>query len=512
PGRTSSAMTSVDLLILSDLHYVGPQTPLAGNGTRRVRLGLELAVRAVRDALRTGRPDAICLLGDIVEDGNAPGAMYDLGEVALALTKFGIPLLAVPGNHDRVSEQVAKIFNCPSGLHHVGSYDCIIFHDRYDEHDVCTRPLDQMQVPTGRDANRPLFVLQHNPVLPRIENSYPYTIKNAEAIAEEYERGAVFLSISGHYHAGLSPLTSGKTTYVVCPALCEYPFRYTRLRIEGRRVVAARQIPLAPPELADLFDVHLHTEFAHCATDTTIAGVLERANEFKLGGVGLCEHADQLYFPAENFWTRTDVNETHAMRTAVAAGHYRHGEYRGIVRAIRDRNHLVRLGLEVEHEESGCGLAILSEDIAGYDYLLGSIHYLTRGDDRHLSAADAEREFLRRVKQLVCAGINVLGHPFRYFPRHERPVPENLFRPVADLLAAHHVAAEINFHGDQPSEEFLALCISRGVQLAVGTDAHSLVEVCELRPHLDILRSLGVWERRSSVLWRPTTKIPSDLR
>jgi histidinol phosphatase-like PHP family hydrolase len=108
------------------------------------------------------------------------------------------------------------------------------------------------------------------------------------------------------------------------------------------------------------------------------------------------------------------------------------------------------------------------------------------------------------VEHLLAGRIDVLGHPFRVFQRAGRPAPQELFRPVAELLAAHKVAAEINFHTNQPEPEFFALCLERGVKLAVGSDAHALVEVGELCPHLDFLRTLGVSKARfGEALWRP---------
>ena len=494
-------MNSLDVLLLSDLHYAGPRTLTAPCGARRCDLGLELAVRAMRDALRSGKPDLVCLLGDLVELGTVPGAMDDLRQIAETLGKFGIPILAVPGNHDRYPEAVAQIFRCTPGLHPVGEYDFVLFHDRYGDGEVCTRPAEQDSFLGQHAADRPLIVLQHNPILPRIQSDYPYTIENAERIADAYQRAGVFLSLSGHYHAGLQPLVERNTTYVVCPALCEYPYRYVRLTLEGTRIVALRQIPLALPEFSELVDAHIHTEFAYCATDIAISKTLVRADAFKLGMLGLCEHGDQLYFPRDNFWSRTDSNDRAAIRRAVAEGHSRHAHYRATVAQLpRTR---IRLGLEVEHDEAGDGVAGLAEDLAGYDYLIGSIHYLTKGRDGELSQKEAEQAFLARTQQLVRSGIAVLGHPFRYFRRHGRPTPVDLFLPVAELLAQHGVAAEINFHGDEPVAEFLSICVSRGVKLAIGTDAHSLVEVAELKPHLDLLHSLGAWERRDTVLWRP---------
>lgn len=79
---------------------------------------------------------------------------------------------------------------------------------------------------------------------------------------------------------------------------------------------------------------------------------------------------------------------------------------------------------------------------------LGAVHHLSRKDDREA----VKREFLFRTESLLRYGVQILAHPFRVFPFGLRqPVPEELFEPVAELLKRYGVAAEINFHHNNPS-------------------------------------------------------------
>lgn len=498
-------MDSLDLLILADLHYVGPGGTARPLPERKGKLALELALRAVRDALRAGRPDAMVLMGDTVERGSAATAREDLAAVRDALAEFGIPLLAVPGNHDGDSGIVAQIFDCRLGIHELGGYALVIFADQYDAEDVCTRPAEAMKLlESARARGKPVIVLQHPPVIPRIESDYPYTISGAEEIAAGYAAAGVTLSVSGHYHEGLGPHQAGGVTYLTCPVLCEAPFRYARVRLEGRQVASAETISLAPAEMARLFDAHMHTEFAYCAAGTRIEPALERVRLLGMPAAGITEHADQLYFPEEGFWGRTDASDINAVRRAVADGHARHAAYRE--RAFPLRSNRVFLALECDAEVGGRGLAVLDEDLEGYDYLIGAIHYLAKGYDESVPAEEIHRRFMARTEQLAKSNVNVLAHPFRYFPRNNRPVPAELFRPVAELLAAHSVAAEMNFHHNQPDPEFFAICLELGVRISVGSDAHSLEDVGALRPHLELLKEIGALERLDDVLWRPPAR------
>ncbi len=105
-----------------------------------------------------------------------------------------------------------------------------------------------------------------------------------------------------------------------------------------------------------------------------------------------------------------------------------------------------------------------------------------------------ELAFMKLTESLVLSGIDVLAHPFRYFVRKKSPNPVHLYRPMADLLAAHDVAAEINFHTNLPDPAFFTICLERGVKIALGSDSHEPHEVGELGLHLDILRQAGANE------------------
>ena len=71
-----------------------------------------------------------------------------------------------------------------------------------------------------------------------------------------------------------------------------------------------------------------------------------------------------------------------------------------------------------------------------------------------------------------------------------------------DLLARYGVAAEVNFHQNQPEHEFLELCLKKGVRLSLGSDSHNLYEVGFFQPHFRFLRELGVAGKLDEVIFR----------
>jgi histidinol phosphatase-like PHP family hydrolase len=256
--------------------------------------------------------------------------------------------------------------------------------------------------------------------------------------------------------------------------------------------------------LSRLFDPHVHTELAGCAEDITAAAAVARARELNLS-IGFAEHADQLYFPRADYAKHEiEAGKLSALRVARAAGSARFAAYRALVAPFRARG--VPAGLEVEAAEDGPGLALLDDDRAGWDYLLGAVHEFRGMAGRTEPMADLAGDFLVQVEKLARARVQALAHPFRVFLRKQREVPRQLYRPVAEILAGHGVAAEINFHTNQPDPEFFALCLERGVKLSIGSDSHAMREVGALGPHLALLKTLGVADRLDAVLWRPCAK------
>jgi histidinol phosphatase-like PHP family hydrolase len=176
-------------------------------------------------------------------------------------------------------------------------------------------------------------------------------------------------------------------------------------------------------------------------------------------------------------------------------------EYRAHVRSLRGES--VRAGLEVDLRADG-SLLLAEEDREGWDLLVGAVHAIPGVDRASTTQAQAEQLFLREVERLCRQPIQVLAHPFRFFRRAGLECPVHLYGTVADELAQHGVAAEVNFHVNDPDPRFVEACLSRGVRIALATDSHDPAEVGELYPHLRVLREAGVRDRDLvDVLYRP---------
>jgi putative hydrolase len=225
-----------------------------------------------------------------------------------------------------------------------------------------------------------------------------------------------------------------------------------------------------------------------------------------VSGVCIVEHAFQLYFGEKNAWSYRWQTDRELARSAGEPGTGRMEAYRSFASALREdtsgRGIQLRFGLEVDLCSDG-SLLLAEEDRRGWDLLVGAVHKIP-DVTKDMSAEEAERRFLRDVDRLLRHPIQVLAHPFRWFRRAKRRIPPHLFAPVARRLAERRVAAEVNYHKNDPNVAFVEECVSRGVKIALGTDAHEIEEAGELHPHLRLLRRAGV-ERDAlgRILYRP---------
>jgi len=476
------------LLVLADIHYAPSEADAAdAPPERRCTFGLELVRRAIADARLRGGFDAIALLGDLLNNGNLPTAANALTDLrdALAQAAPDTPLLITPGNHDGDAGLVYAIFDARPRLHEMGGYRFIVFADSYDAADRCTRRDEDRRLlhRLAQEPGGPIVALQHNPLYPPIESDYPYMLTRSADVMRDYAEAQVLLSLSGHYHAGQPVTLRHGTAYVAVPALAEAPFSYALVTLQGHEaLVETRRLRL--PDAPALVDSHIHTEFGYCAQDVRSGPAIERARTLGLAGVCLVEHAPQLYCLSDDFFVGRHIAHPALWRTEE---HNRAPAYRQALTPLRSP--FVRVGLEVELDADGA-LTLHDEDREWPDLLLGAVHFFPE-DFNGLSAARLTHLFMQATEGLLAADVDVLAHPWRIFRWAKQPVPAELYGPVAQALAQTRTATEINFHGNDPAPEFLAECLSRGVKVALGSDAHWLFEVGALNPHLDLLRRVA---------------------
>ncbi len=497
------------MLLAADLHY--------SKGTGRIPRPLEGRVKTygleflqrVRKRIRMEKtaPDAVVLLGDLIDDGIAPSATEGLQRIKAELAQFKVPVIALPGNHDGDPRRFNSIFSKKSDIHFIKDYILFVFSDRYGLGDFARRrekDLKSLAKTAEKYPERKIIALQHSPVYPRIKSDYPYNLVNSPEIHDSYRRNRVLLSISGHYHPGFpGPARKDCVRYLTVPALCEEPFPFLVLETDGNRISLRRE------NLKDgsgLSDNHCHTEFAYCGEDVTMESVVERAELLGLEHVCFTEHAGQLYLSEKDYWSGRYFHEPSLLSEKKNRANNRMGDYRR--KFLTVRSPFCRLGLEVETDKNG-KLTLLPEDAKGWDLLLGAVHYLPP-EILNGSSRELQNRFLRTCECLLKNEVNVLAHPFRFFRRHDLPAPKKLYKPLARMLKDSGAAAELNFHTDEPDPDFFQNCLKEGVKISLGTDSHNLLEAGELHPHLEFLKRLRI-NNLETVLWNPSNRAKTKV-
>ena len=482
-------MSKLRIAVIGDIHYVHHADSDSTIPARKGRMGRELLRRALYYCKNQLGAEVVVILGDVVEDGRREGAKADLVELKAELDEFQIRYFVVPGNHDGDFAQIYDVFGDTSGAAIINNVRLFFFHDQYDALDRASRdPQSLCLLQSLNNVEMPLIVFQHNPVYPFIESSYPYNLQNADLVQSSYKKSHVALSVSAHYHRGIKQDKNCGVGYVTAPALCEAPHRLLQIEVKGNDA-QTKEVYLAPPLLAKLQDLHVHTQFAYCAKDINAKGAVQRAEYYGLQKMALVEHSSHLYVEEEKFavgkwfWDPNCVNE------AKDKGQDRVAVYRKHVGKLRSA--YVKVGLEIDAAFDGSPV-VHKDDAQGWDILLGAVHRLPcdlKGPEPRIV-----KTFLDVHERFLGSGlIQVLAHPFRIFTRAHVETPTTLYKPLVQTLKENDVAAELNFHtGHQPDVRFFQLCLEAGVKLSLGSDAHWLAEVGFLTPHIEFLQRLGI--------------------
>jgi len=486
---TGSESDELNLLVIADVHYVGRAKHVCPVEQRNAPMGLELTQRALRWGLRRVNADAVVLLGDLVDNGRAEDADLDLKELSEEIKKLGKPIILVPGNHDGPPERVLEVFADSPGVREIKGYQIVTFADRYDENDVASRGgagLELVRATRAAHPGAPLIVMQHNPIHPYIESSYPFHLADNDEVMRTYSRCSVTLSVSAHYHRGQPLHEEDGVQYVTAPALAEVPFSMLHLRLRGANV-EANCLTLALDADFPLVDIHMHSHYAYCDAGMVPRAAIERAKLMGLNGIVFAEHAAHLYVTSKQYWSGEVLENPTLMRRAKEAGTARMDRYRAEMGSLR--SDFVGLALEVDLDRDG-QWTLLEEDREGWDFIVAAVHRIAGFDPKPATSAEVQRRFMGANEQALASGAQVLAHPFRYFRRHGLETPKKLYRPLARMIAQSGVAAEINYHTNEPDPAFFRQLLEEGACLALGTDAHSLVEVAELQPHLALLKEI----------------------
>ncbi len=495
-------MSSSTIAVISDIHdkeYPGS-----------LDVTLALTARAVHRLNRFIKPDITVILGDLVDDPRDPDALDRLRRIKETLDLLKSPYIVIPGNRDPKADQFYTVFDRPQPYIDCGHVRLVPFLDRFHGGFPLTRSKEDLERLAAARVrySGPIVALQHVPVKPPGGESTGSIYANVDEVNQAFEAAGVTLSIGGHYHATKGLERVGQCAHLAVKAFRDAPFTFTVVHIDGTGRIEGAEHQLQMPRSLELIDVHTHSEFAYCSKAMRMNQTPLLADLFGLAGVALTEHSGQLYFERSVYWKGAFCEQ--GIET-IDGRDERIDAYWQAVDLEWDGS--LWAGLEIDADYRG-GLVVRPEDFRRSEIRNGAVHYLR--ELRKREHADPDRvadEFMQVTQGIVQSGIDVLVHPFRVFRRAGLPVPERLFEPVARLLAKHGVAAEINFHTNEPDPRFFEICLDLGVQLAFGSDAHEIWEVGEFAPHLRLLEECGFDGDVRDILWTPPpNRIRRDRR
>lgn len=471
------------IAVLADIHYGAP-SPAQG---RRCNIADILLQRAVYRLNRLIRPDVTLVLGDVIDDGNSPDAENNLQHLRKILDKLDSPYIAIPGNHDADSEMFFRVFDRPEEIVDIGGIRLLPFVDQQvmPGYKACRSPQDLDRISQAADGFDGVLVsLQHVCLFPPSDPPVaPYNYTNADELVKVMQEAGLKLSISGHHHRGAEDTLYDGITFVNAPGLCESPFPFLEITIEGDHINTKRH-ELKMPEELQLIDNHLHSQMAFCGENMMVDKAISLAGEFGLSGVTFSEHSGHVYFGKS--WNGKSLQE--------GMKNYRKADSRmsDYLKLQSDfGSDFARFGLEIDFDFHGKPI-FDPADLEHFDFLSGAVHGLAEFAKDNPDQQALKDEFLFITKSILASGIvKVLAHPFRVFRRGGMPTPDELFDPVVEMLLEHGVAAEINFHTNEPPLEFIRECLDEGVKFSLGSDSHNLAEIGDFAYHLKLLNDAG---------------------
>lgn len=484
---------SLRIAAIADAHYAGGT--LEQCGVRRSAIADILLLRAVRRLNRFIKPDLTVLLGDLVDDGARAG--HERLKIIIDLLES--PTIVIPGNHDGDLDTFYGVYPRPPEFLDVNGVRVVTFIDPEEaEYNASRSKADIARMDQARAGHEgPILSLQHVPLFPPGASASPYGYTNAAEVWEAFERNRFTLAVSGHWHAGDDLVERGAGRAIIVPALCEAPFAFTEIVIDGDSV-QTRQHQLGLPRELGLIDYHVHTPFAYCSENMDMALAVELAREYGLGGLSLTEHSGQLYFDRDTFWgasfLRDGINTEHGWDDRMPT-------YLAQTSEFCPPAHI---GLEIDCDNSGRPV-VRDEDMDRAQVRIGAIHWLQELRKPEPNYEAATDEMLGRLSKFLASGVQILAHPLRLFRKCPELVPPSFVPRLMELLREHNVAAEVNFHNQETSPEFVRACVESGVKMVFGSDSHNLYEVGEFYPHLELMRRSGIAESDlhggNSVLW-----------
>lgn len=228
------------IVAIADIH-AAERNPVGCPG-RCGAMAEQLLSRAVERINGELKPDVTLFLGDLLDDGRGPRGATALRRLRGIIDRLQSPVVVIPGNHDGDADAFYREMPRPAAVVEVGGVRLLPFLDPEEpDYNARRTTADLERMTAARDGFAgPIIALQHVPLLPPGYGASPYRLTNAPAAIDAMRAAAITLAISGHFHAGEPVLHHQSSAFVVTPALCEAPFPFLSITLDGKTITVNR--------------------------------------------------------------------------------------------------------------------------------------------------------------------------------------------------------------------------------------------------------------------------------
>ena len=138
--------------------------------------------------------------------------------------------------------------------------------------------------------------------------------------------------------------------------------------------------------------------------------------------------------------------------------------------------------------------------------LIGSVHFLFSSKKYGFSLCDILNEWTYHTERLICSGIDILAHPFRWICG-QSPVDYRLVEQIVKCAHKEGVALEINGHNVtlpiyDADKAMLNIAAEIGAKVSFGVDAHRKENIGDFSYHMKLLNDCGLNIRDINLLSR----------
>jgi len=253
------------------------------------------------------------------------------------------------------------------------------------------------------------------------------------------------------------------------------------------------------------FDCHAHTcDLSYCCDDGITVDTYVRAlrRHPECAGVALTNHGFATYFPPDLAWGWRFMTDPTLWDAHRSWGNERLARHLDQVEAVREQG--IHTGMEVELMADG-RLTVDDAFRDRLDVIIGSVHVLPEQFQDPVPPPEALlAAWWDHTQRLAAAGIDLLGHPFRWLAgRRGVTLTPALVQDVVALARREGIAVEINSHQVVDCDlDLLRACAAQQVPVAFGTDSHRREEILDFSYHQRLLARAGL-SSENLLLWRP---------